>query len=123
MSLPIKEVPAKLRTLLSFYKKCFSRPQYKNFRDLITGLIVCDNKTVQEIADCFERIDQNNLNRFLTCSEWDEKKINAVRINQIKRQCNIKKEILICDPTMLHKTGKHMEKANYHYSGMTKEKD
>lgn len=120
MSLPLKEIPATVKKLLSFYKRQFTRPQYKNFRDLICGLIVSDNKTIQEIADCFGRLDQSNLNRFLTLSQWDEKKINDSRISQIKRVLNLKKGILICDPTMLHKSGKHMEKANYHYSGMTK---
>lgn len=123
MSLPIKEIPAKIRKLLTFYKKSFTRPQYKNFRDLILGLIVSDKKNIQEIADCFGRIDQSNLNRFLTSSKWDEKKINDKRISQIKKQCNLKKGILICDPTMLHKSGRHMEKANYHYSGMTKKEE
>ena len=121
MSLPIKEIPASLKESLSFYKKCFSRPQYKNFRDFITGLIVSDNKTIQEVADCFGRVDQSTLNRFITTSEWDEKKINTVRLNQIKKNCKLGKGIYICDPTLLHKTGRHMEKANYHYSGITKE--
>ena len=123
MSLPIKEIPATIKKLLTFYKKHFTRPQYKNFRDFVLGLIVSDNKTIQEIADCFGRVDQSSLNRFLTLSEWNEKKINDVRISQIRKQCDIKKGIFIIDPTMLHKTGRHMEKANYHYSGMTKEKE
>jgi len=123
MALPLKEVPAKIKELLAWYKKCFTRPQYKNFRDFILGLIVSDNKTIQEIADCFGRVDQSSLNRFLTSSEWDEEKINDVRISQIQKRCNIKRGIFIVDPTMLHKTGRHMEKANYHYSGMTKEKE
>lgn len=123
MSLPVKEVPARVKTLLSFYKKRFTRPQYKNFRDYILGLIVSDNKTIQEIADCFRRVDQSSLNRFLTCSDWDSVRINNTRIAQIKRGCKLGKGVLICDPTMLHKTGKVMEKANYHYSGMTKQKE
>lgn len=123
MSLPIKEIPANLKSLLSFYKKCFTRPQYKNFRELITGLIVSDNKTIQEIADCFGRVDQSTLNRFVTCSDWNEKKINDVRLHQIKKESKIKSGIFICDPTFLHKTGRHMEKANYHYSGITKQKE
>lgn len=123
MSLPIKEVPARVKTLLSFYKKNFTRPQYKNFRDFILGLIVSDNKTVQEIADCFGRVDQSSLNRFLTCSDWDSKKINDKRISQIKRHNRLGKGILICDPTLLHKFGKEMEYANYHYSGMTKKEE
>jgi SRSO17 transposase len=123
MSLPIKELPSKIKSLLTFYKKHFTRPQYKNFRDLIIGLIVSDKKNIQEIADCFGRVDQSNLNRFLTKSDWDWKKINHIRLRQIKKHCKLTKGILICDPTMLHKTGKEMEKANYHYSGMTKKKE
>lgn len=123
MSLPMKEIPAKVKSLLSFYKKHFTRPQYKNFRDYILGLIVSDNKTIQEIADCFGRVDQSSLNRFLTCSDWDAEKINRTRIAQIKKHRKLGKGILICDPTMLHKSGREMEKANYHYSGMTKEKE
>lgn len=123
MSLPIKEVPARVKTLLSFYKKHFTRPQYKNFREFIFGLIVSDNKTVQEIADCFGRVDQSSLNRFFTSSEWDTNKINNARIAQVKKYNQIKRGILICDPTMLHKSGHQMEKANYHYSGMTKEEE
>jgi len=121
--LPIKEAPAKVKSLLSFYKKIFTRPQYKNFRDFVIGLIVSDNKTIQEIADCFGRVDQSSLNRFLTLSEWDTKKVNDKRIAQIKRYNKIGKGILICDPTNLHKSGKEMEYANYHYSGMTKEEE
>jgi len=123
MSLPIREIPSRLKTLLSFYKKKFTRPQYKNFRDFILGIIVSDNKTVQEIADCFGRVDQSSLNRFLTCSEWDPIKINNKRISQIKKYNKLGKGILICDPTLLHKFGKKMEYANYHYSGMTKKEE
>ena len=123
MSLPIKDVPVRFKALLSFYKKCFTRPQYKNFRDFVFGLIVSDNKTIQEINDCFGRVDQSSLNRFLTCSEWDPAKINNKRISQIKSRQKLKKGIFICDPTFLQKFGKMMEYANYHYNGMTKKEE
>jgi hypothetical protein len=121
LSLPIKEIPNKVKKLLSFYKKQFTKPQYKNFREFIVGLIVSDNKTVQEIADCFGRVDQSSLNRFLTLSDWDSETINSYRLTQIKRSRKVGKGILICDPTMLHKFGFEMENANYHYSGISKE--
>lgn len=123
LSLPIKEIPVKIRNLLSYYKKCFSRPQYKNFREFVLGLIVSDKKTVQEITDCFGRVDQSSLNRFLTSSEWDPVRINNKRISQIKSSHKLRRGIIICDPTFLHKFGKMMEYANYHYSGMTKDKE
>jgi len=123
MSLPLVEIPPQLKSQLEFYRKYFTKKQYKHFRNLITGLIVSDNKTIQEINDCFNQCDQSSLNRFLTKSDWDWKKINNIRLKQIKRQRKLRKGILICDPTMLHKTGKKMEKANYHYSGITKKKE
>jgi len=123
MSLPLVEIPPQIRDLLSWYKKNFKRKQYKHFRNLITGLIVSDNKTVQEINDCFRDNDQSSMNRFLTKSDWDIKLINDARIEQIISVCQLGQGILICDPTLLHKTGKHMEMANFHYSGITKKKE
>lgn len=122
MSIPIIETPKELSKSLEAYRGIFTKPQFNHFRNLITGLIVSDNKTLQEINDCFGEKDQSSLNRFMTCSDWDEKEVEQVRINQIKRK-NISKGYMIVDPTMLHKTGKHMEKANYHYSGTTKGKE
>ena len=123
ISLPVKETPKKLKKLLRDYKKYFTKPQFKHFTNLIAGLIVSDKKNIQEINDCFNKCDQSSLNRFLTKSDWDWKKINDVRLRQIKKRSKLTKGILICDPTMLHKSGKEMEKAGYHYSGMTKKKE
>jgi len=122
MSIPIIETPKELRKSLEDYRDIFTKPQFNHFRNLITGLIVSDNKTIQEINDCFGEKDQSSLNRFMTCSDWDEKEVEQIRMNQIKRK-NISKGFMIVDPTLLHKTGKHMEKANYHYDGLTKGKE
>ena len=122
MSIPIIETPRELRNSLENYRGIFTKPQFNHFKNLITGIIVSDNKTIQEINDCFGEKDQSSLNRFMTCPNWDEKEVEEIRMNQIKVR-NISKGFMIVDPTMLHKTGKHMEKANYHYSGTTKEKE
>lgn len=120
MSVPIIETPKEIKLSLKAYKPYFhNKKQYKHFERLITGLIVSENKTIEEINDCFGKCNQSNLNRFVNGS-WDIDKINRIRLNQLKQSINLKSGIFICDPTMLHKTGKHMEKANYHYSGKTK---
>lgn len=123
MSLPVVDIPPQLKKQLKFYRKYFTKKQYKHFINLTTGLIVSDNKTIQEINDCFNKSDQSSLNRFLTKSKWDWKKVNDIRLKQITKSYKLKKGIFICDPTMLHKSGKKMEKANYHYSGITKDKE
>ena len=121
MSLPIIEMPNQLRASLEVYQKMFTKPQFNHFKRLIVGLIISDNKTIQEINDCFNERDQSSLNKFLTLSSWDREEVEKIRMNQIKK-LNSSSGILIIDPTLLHKTGKHMEKANYHYDGLTKEK-
>jgi len=122
MSLPIIEKPRQLMASLDAYREVFTKPQLSHFKRLITGLIISDNKTIQEINDGFNECDQSSLNKFLTLSSWDREEVERVRMNQIKKT-NLSKGIIIIDPTLLHKTGKHMEKANYHYDGLTKEKE
>ncbi|MEK7789979.1 MAG: IS701 family transposase [Planctomycetota bacterium] len=122
MSLPIIETPSQLKKYLNGYRGIFTKPQFNHFSNLITGTIVSDNKTIQEINDCFAEKDQSNLNRFVTSSDWDAEEVNDIRISQAKKM-PLKKGIIILDPSMLHKTGKHMEKVNYHYSGTTKKKE
>ena len=89
ISLPVKETPKKLKKLLRDYKKYFTKPQFKHFTNLIAGLIISDKKNIQEINDCFNKCDQSSLNRFLTKSDWDWKKINDIRLRQIKRQSSM----------------------------------
>jgi len=122
MSLPIIEKPYQLMANLEIYRDIFTNPQFDHFQRLITGIIISDNKTIQEINDCFNECDQSSLNKFLTLSSWDREEVENIRMKQVKK-LNLSKGILIIDPTLLHKTGKHMEKANYHYDGLTKEKE
>ena len=84
MSLPIIEIPKELRKSLEIYRDIFTKPQFNHFQNLITGIIVSDNKTIQEINDCFGEKDQSSLNRFVTCSDWDEDEVEQIRVNQIK---------------------------------------
>lgn len=118
-----KEIPKGLKKFLKPYKKKLTEKQGRHFETYVTGLIICNNKTVQEINDSLSDTNQSSLNRFLTESEWDIKQIEAVRIKQIKKQFQLKEGIFICDPSFIHKTGKHMQKASYQRSGVTKKKE
>jgi len=120
LALPIQEIPKRLRKLLKPYRKAFTKPQYNHFVRLVTGLIVSDKKNLQEINDCFKECNQSSLNRFMTQAEWDAEKINKIRLHEVRKRCHLGRGVLVIDPTLLHKTGKKMEKANYHYSGVTK---
>ena len=119
----LKEIPAGLKKYFKPFRKKLNKKQFKHFMTYVTGLIVCDNKTIQEINDALSNTDQSSLNRFLTLSQWDTKKIESIRLDQIKKKTKPKKGIAIFDPTFIHKTGKHMEKASYQRSGVTKQKE
>lgn len=121
MSMPIICVPPVLNNLLSYYRPYFTKPQYHHFRHLVTGLIVSENKTLQEINDAYGDRDQSSLNRFVSHSEWDMDLLNNLRLQQVKDTLPLKKKgVMIIDESLLHKTGKHMELAGLHRSGVTK---
>lgn len=120
MSLPIVCIPPVLTKLLDHYKEFFTKPQFDHFKRLVTGLIVSENKTLQEINDSFGKRNQSNLNRFVN-SNIDMGKLNSIRLKQVKEHLPLKKKgALIIDESLLHKTGKKMELAGIHRSGITK---
>ena len=121
MSLPLVNVPPVLNKLISRYDGFFTKPQRKHFRKLITGLIVSENKTLQEINDSFGKCDQSSLNRFVSHSDWDLDDLNKLRLQQVKEQLPLKKMgLLIIDESLSHKTGRKMELAGIHRSGVSK---
>lgn len=120
MSLPIVCIPPVLNKLFEHYRKFFTKPQFKHFKRLVTGLIVSENKTIQEINDGFGKTNQSNLNRFVN-SEIDMDGLNSLRLKHVKEHLPLKKRgALIIDESLLHKTGKKMELAGIHRSGITK---
>ena len=121
MSLPVVCVPPVLNSLIREYRKFFTKPQFKHFNRFITGLIVSKNKTIEEINDAFGKCDQSCLNRFVSHSTWELASLNKLRIKQIRKKIPLKKKgIIIIDESMLHKTGRQMELAGIHRSGITK---
>lgn len=116
-----KEIPQGLKYWFKPYSKLFTKPQYKNFQILTAGLIASPKKTIQEINDAFSKHDQSSLNRFVTKAKWNLDAVNHVRLQQIKKTQSFTHHVVqVIDDTLLHKTGKEMEKAGYHRSGVTK---
>jgi len=120
MSMPIVCIPPVLNRLFGSYQDFFTKPQFSHFKRLVTGLIVSENKTLQEINDGFGKKHQSNLNRFVSHSSWDLDELNHIRIKQVGENLSLhKKGILIIDESLLHKTGPHMELAGMHRSGIS----
>lgn len=121
MSLPIVCTPPVLSKLLDPYRVFFTKPQHHHFCHLVTGLIVSENKTLQEINDSYGDKNQSSLNRFVSHSDWELEDLNCLRLQQVKEHLPLKKKgVQIIDEALLHKSGKHMELAGIHRSGVTK---
>ena len=72
--LPIAVYPSIVNDFLPKVKNGFSKPQLKQFARYLTGLIVCDNKTVTAINNRFVgHNDQSALNNWLTDSHGPKK--------------------------------------------------
>jgi len=120
MSLPIVCIPPTLNKLLEHYREFFTKPQFRHFKRLVTGLIVSENKTLQEVNDGFGKTNQSNLNRFVN-SNLSIDDLNSLRLKQVKQHLSFKRKgALIIDESLLHKTGRKMELAGIHRSGITK---
>lgn len=117
--MPIAKYPSVVDGFLPKVAGIFTRPQLKHFAQYLTGLIVCENRTVTGINSCFiGRNDQSALNHWLTDADWSEDELDRARkmfiLEELKAR-RIVHGILVLDDTLNHKTGRHMEGVNMHY--------
>lgn len=119
-----KQIPRYFKRFFKPFKRIFSKPQIDNFKRLVSGFILSERKNIQEISSLYGDKDQSNINRFATKSKWDLKEANKIRLCIAINALGSKEDgIIIFDDTMAIKTGKKMEKANFHRSGVTKKKE
>jgi len=118
-TLPIVEYPKVVEEFLPNFADLFSKPQLRHLAQYLTGLILCDNKTVSGINDAFYgHRDQSTKNHFLTEAGWPDDQVDIVRMNLITEHVNqrhIQDGCLIVDDSLAHKTGKHIDGVGWHY--------
>jgi len=118
--LPIVGYPSVVNFGLSAFREVFSMPQLRHFGEYLTGLMVCQNRTVQGINDSlFARCDQSALNHFLTDSPWGEEELDRKRHELVRDrlgELRLGGGTFIIDDTISHHVGKHMEGAGWHYN-------
>lgn len=117
--MPIVKCPSFVEDFLPRVNGVFTKPQLKHFARYLTGLVVCENKTVTGINSSFvSRNDQSALNHWLTDSGWSEEKLDRARkaaIIEGLQARRLKMGVLVVDDTINRKTGEHMEGVNIHY--------
>ena len=104
-----------LSSIISFAKKCFSKPQFKQVTKYVTGIITLQKKSISSIsAASVKKQNQSSLNRFLTESEWDERKLEDRYIKKVQHEFGREKASLVIDDSLSKKTGKHIAETQYH---------
>src|SRR3989338_6489010 len=104
-----------LNSIISFAKKCFSKPQFKQVTKYVTGIITLQKKSISSIsAASVKKQNQSSLNRFLTKSEWDEQKLEECYTKKLRHLCGREKASLVIDDSLSKKTGKHIAETQYH---------
>ena len=115
--LPIVKLPIFVETILPRFSSIFNKAQLRHFGEYLTGLIVSENKTVTGINTQFiDHTDQSSKNHFLTEAEWDENSVTHERLCIVKEKCEkhrITDGLVIIDDSLAHKSGKHIEAANW----------
>lgn len=118
--LPIVAIPESVNCWREAFADTFTDPQLRHLLEYLTGLLVGPNRTVQGINDRFlGHADQSNKNRFLTASPWSEEELQRIRFQGVAKHLaglSTKSCYLIIDDTLLEKTGRHIEGADWHYS-------
>ena len=116
---PIIEIPPAFSNVSSFFSSLFHERQMKHFCEYETGLIVSENTTIDAMNKLFlNGNDQSSLNKFLTQSDWDENELNNKRLELLQTRKKTKWKpygIVAIDDTILHKTGKDMEGADWFF--------
>ena len=115
--LPIVKLPSFIENILPRFSSIFNKAQLRHFGEYLTGLMVSANKTVTGINSRFlDHTDQSSKNHFLTEANWDEKSVTDERLRMVKEQCEkrrITDGLLVIDDSLAHKSGKHIEGANW----------
>jgi len=106
------------------FKNIFkNKAQYKHFKEYVTGLMLCDNKTFMGIqAKYVDASSINSLDHFMIRADWSETEINDKRLSHLQQRHDTASKpagVISIDDTLTHKTGKHMEDVEYHFDHST----
>lgn len=118
--IPLVELPKIVEHYSPHYETVFSPEALIEFQRYVSGLLVCDNKTVEGINRLcvFENRNQSSLNRLLTASPFDLSELDKARfamMNSVEAMRMKPNGVLSLDDTLLTHHGKHFDEIAYLY--------
>jgi len=116
----IIKLPSIVQSHAKIFKNTFkNKAQYKHFKEYLTGLMLCENKTITGIQSKFiDPCSVNSIDHFMIRSEWSETELNDTRVLHLQRNKETKSKpegVVSIDDTLTHKTGKHMDDEEIHF--------
>ena len=118
--MPVVCLPKFFENLLGPFSFLFSKPQFRQFRRYVLGLILClEARNIEDISRRIGGTDQSNLNRFVTQPCWDvremQERICQLGFDQVKAGESL---FLSVDDTLCEKSGRQMEGAGWQHSSV-----
>lgn len=116
--IPLVELPKIVEHYTPYYAQVFSAEALIEFQRYISGLLVCENKTIEGINRIclFENRNQSSLNRMLTASPFSLSELEQARFAMMAsvEAMRLKpKGVLSIDDTLLTHEGKHFDEIAY----------
>lgn len=114
----IIEFPTVVQEALKVYADVFSnKPERRHFAEYLTGLLVAERKSVLGINREFAvTTDQSCLNRWITQAQWDEKRMNDVRLESLQKDPATRysaQGVIAIDNVLVAHDGKLIEDVGY----------
>lgn len=115
MELPIVEFPSYVEEMSGDFVHLFKQErQVKQFKRLMTGFVIAERKNIAHMNGLFTyHTNQSNLNRFVTCSDWNVDEMNRIKISMINE---IESDgVVVLDDYIVEKYGKEIYGVDWHF--------
>ena len=94
-----------------------NEPERKHLAEYLTGLIIAEHKSVSGINREFvQTTDQSCLNRWITEVDWDPRKLNDRRLQELQKDSRTRyshRGVIPIDNTLINHDGKTIEDVGY----------
>lgn len=122
--LKILKLPSIVQSHAKVFKTIFkNKAQFKHFQEYLTGLMLCENKTIEGIQSKFIHAGSvNSLDHFMIRSQWSATALNDKRVLHLQRKKETTSKpagVISIDDTLTHKTGKYIDDAEIHFDHAT----
>ena len=113
-------IPASLKSVLSSFEDCFTKPSFGNFAHLVTGWLLCRSRRwitrVLVAGSSKRRGHHSRYHRFFASAKWDPDKLGAVLFQLLLPYLPERIEVAV-DDTLCRRGGPRIFGVSMHHDG------